>query len=529
MTKYIVRKLDFGYLVNIKKKILYLKPFSRIIRFKNKAGIKLKKNKFFINRSKMMTRFKGIKRIKFNEVLNKISLVKRKFSFYHKVKLVLFKVKRLLYNYIKFFFKYKLSLNIKFKIKMFKNKKKQYVRHYVKRLINYLKLKFRKQFRSKFVKLEIRHKIKNLLNTNFNKKKTKAQKKQIKNLRKEIKYAKSIGITYKGLKKQKYKFNRLKKTTKIFFFKPRKKKEEEKPRQRRKRIFLGLLNSQIKREKKKIKKITKIRYFINKIKGLNLTNILVKTKFKLAVKNFSLKFKRKLKKSFQVKSKYNKLKKPIQIGYTFIILRKLKIKYYVLKAYVVANKYLKNDYNLRNISFTNNFYISGFNIKKYSNLYTKSLWIKFFLNFIYFYFFKYCNVKSLLKRNKTKKKKFRNNLNFFSLDRPSQKLTIKHIFETQNSFFFFRFIRLSKKILDLFSPIKNKFLINSKIKNENNNTIYYSLILKTFNKELYLTGKIFNYINTLSILNISLLNNFFFLILCNVKLNNKNLLVNKIC
>ena len=113
---------------------------------------------------------------------------------------------------------------------------------------------------------------------------------------------------------------------------------------------------------------------------------LVKNTKKKRQKRFKLKIKkRQIIKKKKVKRKFNFKLKPKNFVYISIRVRKLKIKYYISKIYIVASKYIKNIVSIRGCNLQNFFNISLVNINRYSNLYSQVSWVKFFFNFIFFY------------------------------------------------------------------------------------------------------------------------------------------------
>lgn len=575
MTKYVVRKLDFGYLIKLKKKILYLNYFNRVIRFKNRSGLYFKRKfKIFINRISQYRKLKYLNKTSFSNIYKTYKLSKLKFRFSNyiirgfklKIKHILLKFKYINFNFIKKIYNSNFNNIIKFKLIKFLKKKKQIIRHLLRKSRKHIENIHNKRFKNKYIKLKLKNKIHKKFKRNFYKYIRKATKEDLLYLKRKIKtkkktYNKIISINKpKNILFNKYKSK--KKCNINFNYKKNNKNKIKTQKQKRKEYLFMELTRKTK-YKLRLKKLNLIRSRILKIKKLNLVKINILTKFKVAlnfsknIKNFKiflqnnfkylLKFKmskllfkylkklylnKKFKTQKKIKFKKKNLKKKQinnrfrsnynQFGYLNIRSRKLKIKYYISKIYIVSNKYLKNILNICKNNIYYFFNINLFNINRYSNLNKQSNWIKFFFNFIFFYFFKFCNIKGLSKSKHKNKKRFINNTNYLFLDRPSKKSKINHIFETQNSFFFFRFIRLSKKILDLFLPIKQKYIKDNNVSLIlSKNIIYYKFLLNKTNINL---NNFYYQFNNINYLNILILSNFFFLIFCKVVKKKENIL-----
>jgi hypothetical protein len=135
-----IYKLDLGYLVGIKKKILYDNVIKRYIRLKNKQLLYFKKNFRYI--SKVLVRnskFRFVRKLEFNNVVGQLILKKRN---------VILK-------------KIRINKSINGKIKMIvfiRDSIKKYIR---KKRIIYLRafLRMERYFRRKFRRLEFKIKM----------------------------------------------------------------------------------------------------------------------------------------------------------------------------------------------------------------------------------------------------------------------------------------------------------------------------------------------------------------------------------
>ena len=429
MTKYVVRKLDFGYLIKLKKKILYLNYFNRVIRFKNRSGLYFKrKYKIFINRISHYSRLKYLSKTSFSNIYKTYKLSKLKFRFSNsiiwgfklKTKHILLKFKNIKFSFIKKNYKLNFNNNIKLKLRKFLKKKKKTIRHLLRKSRRYIEHIHNKRFKNKYIQLKLKTKIHKNFKRNFYKYIRKATKADLLYLKKKIKTKK---IIYK-------KINSINKPINVFFnkYKTKKKyninfnyktsnnKKIKTQKQKRKEYLFMELTKKTK-YKLRLKKLNLIRSRISKIKKLNLIKINILTKFKISlnlsknIKKFKiilqnnfkylLKFKMPkllfkylkklyLKKKSKIKKKVLKKKqinnifrsKYNQFGYLNIRIRKLKIKYYISKTYIVSSKYLKNILNICKNNIYYFFNINLFNINRYSKLNNQSNWVKFFFNFI---------------------------------------------------------------------------------------------------------------------------------------------------
>lgn len=467
MVKYIVRKLDYGYLIGIKKKILYPDQFLTLKRSVNKRGLNFKnKFKIFILKSKYNSykniyKFSNIKKIK-EKYINFIPNLYLK-----KYKLKIGNLKRCR-NFIFINKIEEAQLNDSFFTKIYSSQK-------------FLYKLFELYFDSKFY---FHENLRKLIIKRFNKKfkkKFKFVKKNLKfNLDKKIKF-----INVYKLKK--------KKLTKM---KTKEEKNKYQIRKKKKYVYINYIIKYIKnllfkkiikykKEEKQIKinkKITK--NLIKYKKGLKLKNDHFFNHFNFIIKSNQIK-KFDVLNAIKLKEllsyKYYKFKRNSKIPFVNITyhlwkIRSIKLNFYSAKFVISINKYVKN---LGDNSSVN--HLTYENITKFLTFKKDKLWHKFFLNFIYFFFFKYYNFKILSNYKKIGKKQYKLNLNFFNLGRYNKRQNV-HLFESQNSFFFFRFLRMSKKLLDLFKPIKNLFLKNKKKLEIKQNLLYYKILNFYFKK-----------------------------------------------
>ena len=480
MTKYVVRKLDFGYLIKLKKKILYLNYFNRLIRFKNRSGLYFKRKiKIFINRISQYYKLKYLNKTSFSNIYKTYKLSKLKFRFSNstirgfkpKIKHILLKFKYIKFNFIKK--NYKLNFNniIKLKLRKFLEKKKQTIRRLIRKSRRHIENIHNKRFKNKYIKLKLKTKIYKKFKRNFYKYIKKATKEDLLYFSKKIKTKKYIYNRISPINKPKNIFfdkYKSKKKYNINFNYKKKNNNKIKTQKQKRKEYLFMELTKKTNYKLRLKNLNLIRSRILKIKKLDLAKINILTKFKIIL-NFSknikkfkiflqnnfkylLKFKISkllfkylkklyLNKKFKIQKKFKFKKKNLkkkqinnrfrfnynQFGYLNIRIRKLKIKYYISKIYIVSNKYLKNILNICKNHIYYFFNINLSSIGRYSSLNKQSNWIKFFFNFIFFYFFKFCNIKGLSKSKHKKKKTFINNTNYLFLDRPSKKSKINHI------------------------------------------------------------------------------------------------------
>lgn len=431
-----IYKLDLGYLVGIKKKILYDNVIKRYIRLKNKQLLYFKKNFRYI--SKVLVRnskFRFVRKLEFNNVVGQLILKKRN---------VILK-------------KIRINKSINGKIKMIvfiRDSIKKYIR---KKRIIYLRafLRMERYFRRKFRRLEFKIKM-------TKKKKNKKQKK----------FQRYNNLCYILM------------TTELRYFKKKRmlKKINSKLK---KHIFYF---KKIKLRRKILKKILSLKIIKFVMKNIDVENISKMTRF---VPHFvkRLNIIRRMQKK---KIKKNKFTKKHFITKFILYLRKIKIKNYILKNNIVISKYIKNLVIKSNAKIINNLnIIKDSNIYKFNNIKSISLVLKFFTNFLFYYLIRFSKIK-YLKYKSLNKNKFKSKINFFSLDRYSKK-PMENIFETTNSFFFFRFIKMSRKFLNLFIPLKfnlyNKLNINNIIVKEKN--ISYFFYKFNINKILKLDNIVF--------------------------------------
>lgn len=488
LVKYIVRKLDYGYLIGIKKKILYPDQFLTLKRSVNKRGLNFK-NKFKIfvlrskfNRYKNINKFFNLKRIKENYInsipdlklkkykLNvKIGNLKKHRNFIFAINIFrwsndnffakTFDSQKFLYDSFVLYFDSKLYL--------YENLKKLIIKRFNK--------KFRRKF--KFVRKNLKFNLKKKMNfINFYK---------IKN--KKI----SVKIKSKDKKKNKNQINTKKKYIYINYIikyiknlllkKSIKHKKDRRKSKFSRKIIKYLIEFNI-------SKIKKNSFFFNYFNFIEYN----RKKFNHYLKGYNklayFKYKRNSKISF------------IKITYNLWKIRSIKLNFYGAKLIISINKYLKEpkeNLNVNNLTYPN--------ITKLLALKKNKLWHKFFLNFLYIFFFKYYNFKIISNRKKIVKKQYKLNLNFFNLERYNYSRTQKvHLFESQNSFFFFRFLRMSKKLLDLFKPVRDLFCRNTN-KFEIKQKILYYNILNFYFKNI----KCINNYSNLHILDICMNTNIF--------------------
>jgi len=564
VVKYVVRKLKYGYLRGIKKKILYPEQFLILRRSIDKRGLNFKK-KFSIL-SKQIKKYKNfsIRAIKatFANLLPNLTLkafkYKNKFKNFFKISKTVLILKSLINrNFLEYYKNTKFLKHVKNTISYFllsqrriyekrveiilkKIKKifRRRFRFYKDKIMNQLKnpkisLKIEKKQKSRLIKklkLKIK-KIKKLLRKN-NKKILKFKRKLLKASYKKNKRLKLLGLTkfkFIDLKKRKiwklssmskYKRKSIKKRSfinlkrnwrkkkngKFFYLKPhqvefyfpsRRKRglstyfgipynPYNRFRSRKKHSYIkNKRNKRFKRKKRTPRFMLK--YYLRVMlrgrrKYLKNTN---NDKFcKFIIKNIKKSNIRKFKikkisfNSFEKKIKVKKKKKFkfLKLIYFLWQIKCIKLKYYSNKFKLITNKLTKN---LNITSHTDiNINLKMRQLIEINKLKISKIWCKFFINFLYFSFFKFYNFKFISKKKIRKKKQYRLNFNPFNLNRLDKERNM-HLFETQNSFFFFRFVRISKRLLDLFSPIKSFFFkdLSTKILINKNLTYYMYLNL----------------------------------------------------